>query len=529
MGLRMASPWKHPQTGTYYLRERVPLDLVDGVRGRRVTVPVNGQPRQVMLGEFVKVSLGTKEPKIAKDLYRDSAAAVAEMWQRFRQEAATGPVRLTGKQVEGLAGQYYRELLAAYEENPGSADGWDAATGGLESTTSKDRERVHGETADQLLQTAGLVIDMDSRKRLLGSMNRAAIEAGELLYRRAKGDYSPDPNASRFPDLPSSAPIRSASQAADVVTLSDLFGLWEADHRLEGGSPRTAKDFRQKVDSLIEYLGHENARNVTPRQVAEWAEHLRHQKGISATTVANKYLVAVKRIFTVGKKKFLISDNPAKDVSVEVKKATRTRSLGFTDAEARAILVAALRAPDAAGKMTEDKKRAIRWGPWLCAYTGARIGEIMQLRKQDVEDHDGILCLRITPEAGTTKTGNFRVVPLHPHLLEMGFLDMVKSRPDGPLFYAPKAGDDPVMAARNAGKKVSSWVRQSAGITDERLQPNHAWRHRFKTVAREVGIHPENADTIQGHEDGRASSDYGDFTIKLLAQEIGKLPRYEVE
>ena len=122
MGLRMASAWKHPATGTYYLRERVPADLVNRVKGRKVAVPVDGQPRQVILGELIKLSLGTKEPKIAKALHRDTAAAVEELWQRFRQEDATGPLRRTAQQVGRLVGQYYREIPETNGAVPGSPE-----------------------------------------------------------------------------------------------------------------------------------------------------------------------------------------------------------------------------------------------------------------------------------------------------------------------------------------------------------------------------------------------------------------------
>jgi len=305
--------------------------------------------------------------------------------------------------------------------------------------------------------------------------------------------------------------------------------LWKTDHLRDCGPARTVRDFRQKVDSLIAFLGHEDTQRITPRQISDWAELLRHEKGMSAKTVGQKYVAAVKRVFTVGKRKFRITDNPAADVTVEVKKAPRTRSPGFTDDEAKAILSAALLPPEAWGRMAADNKRAIRWAPWLAAYTGARIGELMQLRKQDVETHHGFTCLRITPEAGSTKTGNFRLVPIHPHLIEMGFLHMVEARPEGPLFYSPKAGEDPVTRAGSIGGKVSEWVRKKVGIKDDRIQPNHAWRHRLKTVAREVGVPPENIDAIQGHEDGRASTDYGEFTVRLLDKEIRKLPRYDVD
>ena len=48
---------------------------------------------------------------------------------------------------------------------------------------------------------------------------------------------------------------------------------------------------------------------------------------------------------------------------------------------------------------------------------------------------DGIHAIKISPEAGTTKTGKARIVPLHEHLVEQGFLAFVKANGDGPLFY----------------------------------------------------------------------------------------------
>ncbi len=55
-----------------------------------------------------------------------------------------------------------------------------------------------------------------------------------------------------------------------------------------------------------------------------------------------------------------------------------TRPKGFTDEEAKALLEAA----DAHRQGNEQPKTsaAKRWVPWLCAYTGARVGEVAQAR-----------------------------------------------------------------------------------------------------------------------------------------------------
>jgi integrase len=56
-------------------------------------------------------------------------------------------------------------------------------------------------------------------------------------------------------------------------------------------------------------------------------------------------------------------------------------------------------------------------------YTGARAGEITQLRGKDVVKHEGVWAIQITPEAGTVKTGKPRTIPLHEHLIEQGFIE----------------------------------------------------------------------------------------------------------
>ena len=78
---------------------------------------------------------------------------------------------------------------------------------------------------------------------------------------------------------------------------------------------------------------------------------------------------------------------------------------------------------------------ARRWVPWICAYTGARVNEITQLRPEDFMVHEGIDVIRIIADA--TKRQEYRLVPLHDHLLEQGLLKYVKMRGKLPLFYDP--------------------------------------------------------------------------------------------
>jgi integrase len=178
------------------------------------------------------------------------------------------------------------------------------------------------------------------------------------------------------------------------------------------------------VEDFAEFLRSrgrgEDPRSVTPQDVRAYADHLRHERGMKAKTINGKYLAALRSVYRVGVDRFKVEKDPTAGIMVRAERAREVRSKGFTEAEAMAVLRAAKGA----------KHPAHRWVPWLCAYTGARVGEIAQLRRQDfeVEEATGIRYIRITPEAGSVKSGKFRLVPLHSHLIEEGILN----RPEFP-------------------------------------------------------------------------------------------------
>lgn len=141
---------------------------------------------------------------------------------------------------------------------------------------------------------------------------------------------------------------------------------------------------------------------------------------------------------------------------------------------------------------------------------------------------DGVWVVHITPEAGTVKVGR-RIVPLHPHILEQGFLQAVEGI-TGPLFYnvaLRRGGSDENPQPKKVGEHIAIWVRQ-LGVTDTRVQPNHGWRHRFKTLARQHGFAGDVADAIQGHAPRTQGEGYGEVPISLMMEAIQRLPRYAV-
>ena len=167
----------------------------------------------------------------------------------------------------------------------------------------------------------------------------------------------------------------------------------------------------------------------------------------------------------------------------------------------------------------------------MAAYTGGRVNEFSQLRGEDVQQIEGIWTINITPDAGTVKAKEARIVPLHQHLLDQGFLEMVAERGPGPLFYDPNLQRVPKDSNRHfkkVGERLADWVRKDVGITDPDVQPNHAWRHTFKTMSYAAGIEERVADAIQGHAPSTTGRRYGGAPLRAKADAIAKLPRFEV-
>jgi integrase len=304
-----------------------------------------------------------------------------------------------------------------------------------------------------------------------------------------------------------------------VLSLSKLFERYAASGT---ANPKTVRKWRARVADLVSFLGHDDASRVTRADLNRWAEGL-IAKSLSKKTVVDGYLPAVRVTLGIAHDDGAIPANPASGLKVRAPKVAKLRERDLTDEEAQTILQAALGAQPA--KLAERHKRARRWVPWILAYTGARVGEITQLRDGDIRQEGGIWVVHITPEAGSVKTFEARSVPLHPHLIGQGITELAKAGGTTPLFH-DEAGNEVNPASKIRAADLAKWVR-SLGVTAP--QPNHGWRHRFSTVARAAAIPAEVAERIKGHAPANEGGKYGFMPITVLRDAIERLPRYDVE
>ena len=235
--------------------------------------------------------------------------------------------------------------------------------------------------------------------------------------------------------------------------------------------------------------------------------------GLSAKTIKDGKLAPIRALFQWGVDNRHIPANVANGVSIDARLKPSERRRGYTDEEARLLL-------SRAEKETDPVRR---WVPWLCAYSGARVAEVCQLRAEDVVEDDGVWCFRLAPEAGALKNlSSERTVPIHSALIKSGFLTFVKAVKSGPLF-SELPPDRFGSRGGNGTKVLSRWIR-SLGLDDPRISPNHSWRHRLKTLARRHGLALDIVDAISGHRRGTVGDAYGEFPASALSREIEKIP-----
>lgn len=493
MALAMTRPYKHPKTGVYWLRKAVPTALREAV-GKR---------------ELVR-TLGTKDPKEA----RQRAPGVIAEFDAILAEARSGASmggRLTFREITALAAEWYRGEAKAWEDDPDKFGDLEIYEGLLHDRV----ERTEGDHTDpelgsrinltpsDIAEAAALLkvhrypANPHSAVRLAREIFHMRLRLVETLRRRLGGDWTPDKTLERLPPL---VP-RQATEATPKVTFRALVVAWGAETGTVG---KALYDRERTANLLSTFLGHDDAARVTADDVVRWKE-ARLGAGRSTKTVAND-IGELRPIWAWGRanRKLSFAENPFAGLAPRTRKGGRRARGPYTTEEASRLLEMARAEEDA----------SLRWLPWVLCFTGARLGEVTQAVREDIQrDGDGpwFLHIHIEGDGRTLKTVHSeRKVPLHPALIAEGFLAYVQALPRGSVLFPDLRPDKFGTLKGTATKKHGRWVRKVVGITDTTKDPAHAWRHRFEDQARIAGLPQPVTDGLLGHLNGaNESENYG--------------------
>lgn len=272
--------------------------------------------------------------------------------------------------------------------------------------------------------------------QLAHAFTRAEIEA---LQRSIEFDEG---NMGGKPTDPLIQPPVAPQEKTTPIPLRKLFQDYIASRQALGYHQDGGANWDRSIEALIKFLGHSDARRITRLSLMGWRDSLL-ASGLSAKTVADKHLAAIRAVLTWAFDNARLPTNEAEKVKQDLPKVVRSREAGYTDKEATLILIASRNyepawAPNPSNRESAHITAAKRWVPLLCAFTGARVTEVTQLRKEDVRQEDGRWIVRLTPGAGSVKSGHYRDVPLHRQVVKLGFIEFVNTSKSGPMFHGAK-------------------------------------------------------------------------------------------
>jgi integrase len=276
----------------------------------------------------------------------------------------------------------------------------------------------------QFLASKGVVLNTEAQALFLDCVLPEFIAAILRLERLAGGNYEADERPSQFPKYDG-----RTVRPGNSMTPWALFDAWA---KATQPAASTVNRWRSVFLDLDKRFS--DARDITEADAREWARKLVTPDRIPVT-VNDVWVTAARTIFGWAVGERMLTQNPFENVRVtESKKAQLRETKAFTLEKTATIL----RAACAIGAPKTIFQGAIRWVPWLCAYSGARVGEVTQLRGIDIQQRRQVHAMLFTPAAGPMKTRKPRAVPIHEHLIEQGFIEFVKTRGEGRSSMSPQ-------------------------------------------------------------------------------------------
>lgn len=411
--------------------------------------------------------------------------------------AADGSIPLPKrKPMEGLTD---RELSALTILNDTQSQETGRALAGLNLRTVlpllQEDARALGHTITE--ETKGLreALTAYLRSYRQAWLDASRRDAGELISIDSHPPITSAPKA--VSGLPA-AGLATLTGAAEGQTLQDIHALWLK------ANPKThdTKQASQRALSLAEEcLGAPlYVQQVTRAQGNTFKAWLQEPaRGFSPKTARNQlmYVNSLLRFACVELE--VIQRNPWQGLAIEVPKTVTRRP--WKDEELHQLFKQPLfQVYEVPAMGQSGGGPAAYWIPIIGIYTGARIGELAQLRVSDIAEEDGIPVIRITDEGegqSVKTSASRRYIPVHSELIRLGLLEYAegirKADPMGSLWPLLQNPD-----------LMSPWFgryRKSVGL-DGKWLDFHSFRHTVRTRLARAQVQEQLTDAITGHETG---------------------------
>ncbi|MFC2968606.1 tyrosine-type recombinase/integrase [Acidimangrovimonas pyrenivorans] len=506
--MRLAAYLCTSRHGIYYFRFPLPTER-DPARKRR----------------HLKVSLGTRDPKIATRLARLLSVAGHSILDEPTLRS------LQHDEIRQHLRAHFDQLLHVYRDN-GTSDGWSSARfKTAQENARRDPAGFATPGTDALLQTIRAACDIPQEQ---GDAERL-VQITELLtglrdYFIHSAGQKEDGNAiaTTQDSMPNHSPImasvRPSSFGQVTFSLKEVASLYfeelkrtdavatktESDKRdalallseITGDKPLTymTKADAQKVKAVLFKLPKNRRRSPKTRDLS--LTSMLDVKGVEriSTRTTNVYIGNMQSFFT-----WAVNNGYAENnifAGLRVKRAAKTTEEGrkaFSAEELQLMF----------SHLTSDNSDLVRktvhkWPTLIAMFTGMRLNEVAQLEVRDIELNGDIWCINVTAD-GTSKkrlknSASKRRVPVHERLFACGFLDFhSEQKPKGhPRLFPELTYSDHNGCGRNIGRWFNERFLLELGLGG-RGYVFHCLRHTMITRLAQADVEEPMVKALAGH------------------------------
>lgn len=322
------------------------------------------------------------------------------------------------------------------------------------------------------------------------------------------------------PALPqSTAPNRLITRSKKF---SEVVAIYLEERKLDN-KENTRKEKARTYADFQDLLGDVEINLFTKAEGVQWKTH-DMARGLKANSV-NSRIGELNDLFkwAINNGHYTASDKSPVDglrIGKKSQLASKTQSYEpFTNDELKKIF--------GTGYLKKFNKPDFYWVPLVALFTGARREELASLKASNVSTVDGIPSIQI--EDGKNQNAR-RLVPIHPQLIELGFMDYAQHVQGlGAEYLFPYLVDGPNGRGKNVGRQFSNWLGE-LGIDSPR-KVFHSFRHTVITRLHATGANPAHVMQIAGHADEAKGVHFKTYThdvgLKALADTLGAL-RYSL-
>ena len=345
--------------------------------------------------------------------------------------------------------------------------------------------------------------------------------------------------------------IIPTKQKASVVTaevkgklLTEVIKQYVADKEL-GWTAKSKMEFSSVFRLLVDVVGNVEITSITksvvtvlrstlqklpPNIYKKYPGHTIQQvlscKDVEpmSTKSVNKHVSRLGALLRYCVDEGLIATNPASGLKIiDKKRPDEERSIYSVDDIKKIV--------SSLPKVQSKPERY--WIPLIGMYSGLRLNEICQLYVSDIICFDGLWSFSINAEKDKRlkNVASERVIPVHPLLIELGFLKYVE---------ALKAGDVPRLwmnlkwtSVNGHGNSFSNWYQRfnRINVTDDPKKVFHSFRHTVTDTLKQVGVSETVIAELVGHSNSGSMTmgRYGKrYQPKVLLDALVKLD-YDIQ